>query len=366
MHILHTESSCGWGGQEIRILTEASGMIERGHRVSLLTAGSSNIYRVAADYGIERVALPIERKRLRSLLAVRRWLGEQGRGIDVINTHSSTDAWLVALASLLLSDPPPVVRTRHVSSPINTHLTTTWLYQKAVKHIVVTGEPLRQQLARDNGFSLESMTSIPTGIDLQRFRPRDKSAVREALGLEPGRFIVGILATLRSWKGHRYLLDAVASLGDLHDIRLLIVGDGPYRSKLEEHRDALKINDKVQFVGNQENPEAWLNAMDLFVLPSYGDEGVSQAVMQAMASRLPVIATPVGGMSDAVKDEKTGLMVKTRDAEAIANAIRRLFEDTEMHDKLSDAGFRFACENFSKQLMLDRMEGIFNKYCRRP
>jgi glycosyltransferase involved in cell wall biosynthesis len=364
MHILHTESSCGWGGQEIRILTEAAGMLERGHHVTLITPGSSNIYRAAADYGIKAVALPIERKNLQALFAMRRWLGTYGHGIDIINTHSSTDAWMVALANLLLRDPAPVVRTRHVSSPINKHRTTTWLYQKAVKHIVVTGEPLRQQLARDNGYRQESMTSVPTGIDLQRFQPRDRMATRNDLGLETDKFIVGILATLRSWKGHRYLLDAIAALSDLQDIQLLIVGDGPYRAKLEAHRDLLNINDRVTFVGQQDNPERWLNAMDLFVLPSYGDEGVSQAVMQAMASCLPVIATPVGGMLDAVEDEKTGLLVKVRDGEAIATAIRRLFNDDATRERLAATGYRFAHERFSRELMLDRMESIFMLYQR--
>ncbi len=337
-------------------------MLERGHRVSLIAPGHSNIYRAADAYGIKAFALPVERKSLKALMAMRRWLGAHRQEIDIINTHSSTDAWLVAVANLLLHDPAPVVRTRHVSSPINNHITTAWLYQKAVKHIVVTGEPLRRQLARDNGYDLDRMTSVPTGIDLERFQPRDKLQTRQALGLEPDRFIVGILATLRSWKGHRYLLDAIALLNDIPDIQLLIVGDGPYRDKLEEHRDALKINERVKFVGNQENPETWLNAMDLFVLPSYGDEGVSQAVMQAMASCLPVIATPVGGMLDAVEDEKTGLVVKVRDGGDIASAIRRLFNDVSTRETLSEAGYRHAHERFSKGLMLERMEAIFKRY----
>ena len=73
MHILHTESSCGWGGQEIRILTESAGMVARGHRVSLIAPASSNIYAVAEHYGIEPIALPIERKQFSALLAMRRW-----------------------------------------------------------------------------------------------------------------------------------------------------------------------------------------------------------------------------------------------------------------------------------------------------
>src|SRR5262245_30583408 len=89
LHILHTESSLGWGGQEIRILTEIEGTMARGHRVTLITAPDSNIHREARKRGIETVALPIARKKLQGVFALRRWLKQHA--VSVINTHSSTD-----------------------------------------------------------------------------------------------------------------------------------------------------------------------------------------------------------------------------------------------------------------------------------
>ena len=207
MRILHTESSIGWGGQEIRILTEAQGMIARGHEVTLLTAPSADIYPAAQRRKVPVIALPIEKKRPRALLAMRRWLAAHRREVDVINTHSSTDSWLVALARASLRDAPPVVRTRHVSTAVHNDRATRWLYQSASAHIVTAGEALRRQLVRDNGFAPERITSVPTGIDLARFRPMDRGAARRQLGLD-ARPSLGILATLRDWKGHDYLLDA--------------------------------------------------------------------------------------------------------------------------------------------------------------
>lgn len=360
MHIVHTESSCGWGGQEIRILTESRCLMDRGHRVTLLTPEESNIYKAAPQYGLERVALPIVRKNLSGLWAMRAWLARHRSDIDVVNTHSSTDSWLAGLACRTISHAPPIVRTRHVSSPINTKASTRWLYQTVASHIVVTGEPLRHQLAKDNGFRMESMTSVPTGIDLERFRPMDKVQCREQLGVEQA-FQVGILATLRSWKGHGYLLEAAASLrAKMPELRLLIVGDGPMRQRLEQQVGEMGLMDIVRFVGNQDNPEVWLNTLDLFVLPSYGDEGVSQAVMQAMASRLPVITTAVGGMTDAVQHEETGLLVETKDASAIAGAIERCVRDKGLSQDLSDAGYQRAQVHFGRERMADRMEAIFS------
>ena len=144
MKILHTEASCGWGGQEIRILTEARGLIGRGHRVELVCPAEAQIFAAAPDYGVPVHALPIGRKNLRGLFALHGYLRQ--RRFDVVNTHSSTDSWLAALACRTFADAPPVVRTRHLSTPVNQGRATRWLYEHGCAHVVVTGEALKQQL----------------------------------------------------------------------------------------------------------------------------------------------------------------------------------------------------------------------------
>ena len=155
LSILHTESSIGWGGQELRILTEMEGMARRGHRVHLVTAATAEILPAARAARNRRRGLPIEAKKMHGLRAMRRWLAQHGAAFDVINTHSSTDAWLVALARATLKGLPPVLRTRHVSTPVNNTPTTRWLYQRATAHLVVTGEALKAQLVRDNGYDAQ-------------------------------------------------------------------------------------------------------------------------------------------------------------------------------------------------------------------
>jgi glycosyltransferase involved in cell wall biosynthesis len=359
MRILHTESSCGWGGQEIRILTECIGFINRGHSVTLLCSAKSNLHKAALDKGIPIALAPISKKNFRNLLWLRNWLNTQNSQFDIINTHSSTDSWLVALASQLISKPLPLIRTRHVSSPINLKWSTTWLYQRAVEHIVVTGEPLREQLIYINHFTPSSLTSIPTGIDLKRFYPRNKVAIKKQLGLEGS--VIGILATLRNWKGHKYLLKAFHVLNKQHDhLKLLIVGDGPQANNIQNLINELDISNCVYCVGQQDNPELWLNAMDIFVLPSYGDEGVSQAVMQAMASNIPVITTAVGGMTDAVQDRQTGLLIETHSSDAIVTAINELIANPNLAQQLAQAGYNRAQQFFGIDTMLDKMELVFN------
>ena len=290
MHIVHSEASCGWGGQELRILAEAEGMIGRGHRITLVCPAEARIHDEARSRAIAVHPLPISRKGPGGVFALRRWLQENP--CDVVNTHSSTDSWLVALASATLPGAAPIVRTRHISAPTPRNAATRWLYTRATRHIVTTGETLRRTLIEDNGYPADSITSIPTGIDTRRFAPGNRGEARAMLDLPKDAQVVGIVATLRSWKGHLFLLDAFAQL-NRRDLHLLIVGEGPMRRPIEEKIVALGLGADVTLTGQRDDPESWLRAMDVFCLPSYANEGVPQAILQAMLCGLPIVTTPV-------------------------------------------------------------------------
>lgn len=356
MIIVHTESSCGWGGQEIRILEESRGMIARGHAVSIVCPPTSGIFRAAAAYGVPVAAVPIYKKRLPDLLALRRWLKQAGP-IDVINTHSSTDSWLTALACTTLSGAPPIVRTRHVSAPISTNWPTRWLYGRASAHVITTGETLRHAVLAVTGLPAARVTSVPTGIDTGRYALGDRAAARNALGLEQDVTIIGIVATLRSWKGHRYLIEALSSLPP--QVRLTIVGDGPQRAALAAQATELGLTERVSFVGNREDVPLWLQAFDIFVLPSYANEGVPQALMQAMAAGLPCVTTSVGSIGELAQDDETALVVPSRNSAAIAAALQRLLGDTELRQRLGEKARTHIVAGFAHARMIERMEKVF-------
>jgi coenzyme F420-0:L-glutamate ligase len=142
---------------------------------------------------------------------------------DIVNTHSSTDTWLVALASRGWKA-PPLVRTRHISAPVPDNRATRWLYRRASAHVVTTGEALREQLIRHNGLAAGHVTSVPTGIDPLCFPPTDASmraARRRELELPVTGPLVGVVATLRSWKGHRYLLEAIKPTAEAEELAIL-------------------------------------------------------------------------------------------------------------------------------------------------
>ena len=356
--ILHTESSLGWGGQEIRVLTEARGVARLGHDVLLAAPAQSRIFAEAPRFGVKARAIPIARKGARGVLALRQLLARNA--FDVLNTHSSTDTWLAALARATLASAPPIVRTRHISAPLPRNRATRWLYNTATARIVTTGERLRKQVIAETGVEPPRVVSIPTGIDLERFQPGDRAAARASVGLPPGALVVGIVATLRSWKGHRYLLEAFAAM-KRPEARLTIVGDGPRSHALQSLASELGIAGQVTFAGNQSDVAPWMQSFDVFCLPSYANEGVPQALMQAMACGLPVVTTPVGSIEEIVEAGVTGVIVPPRDAERLRAALSQLLDDADSRHRLGERARAVATERFGEALMVERMLAVFSE-----
>jgi glycosyltransferase involved in cell wall biosynthesis len=269
---------------------------------------------------------------------------------DVVSTHSSTDSWLTTLA---VGRTLPIVRTRHISAPVPRNALTRWLYGRATR-IVTAGEALRRDLIERAGVSPECIASVPTGADPEVYRPGDKPAARARLELPPDALLIGIVATLRSWKGHRYLLEALPE-----GATLVIVGDGPQREALSLRVKELAIESRVRFAGNQRDVVPWLQGLDIFALPSYANEGVPQALLQAMLAGLPCVTTDVGSIGELATDGVTALVVPPKDVPALRGALRTLMDDPRLRARLGEAARRHCAEALSYERMLDRMEATY-------
>ena len=356
MKILHTEASLGYGGQEVRIVKEASGMQQLGHEVTLVCPQEAQIGQLARDHGIRVVILPIGKKKLSAVFTLRKWL--QNNPHDVINTHSSTDSWLTALATLMMKQRPAIVRTRHISAPVSDSFTSRWLYTRSCDHLVTTGENLRQTLINQNNFPADHITSVPTGIDLDYFTPGNKQLARSRLSLDQESFIVGIVATLRSWKGHRYLIEAFSRFSDSNSL-LLVVGDGPQWNALHELARELGVQERVMFTGRQDNVAEWMQAMDIFCLPSYANEGVPQALMQSQSCGIPAITTLNGSINEAVIPGETAIIVTPQDSASLLDALEQVRADTDTLAEMSGKAVDNARKHFSSERMLESMTNIF-------
>jgi phosphatidylinositol alpha-1,6-mannosyltransferase len=188
----------------------------------------------------------------------------------------------------------------------------------------------------------------------------------------PGETRLLFVGRLVERKGVDVLLRALASLGDLPMVRLIVVGDGPEMHKLAAMAGELGVAGRVEFVGraSDERLRQEYARASMFVLPAIVDargdtEGLGVVLLEAMNSRVPVIASDAGGIVDIVEREKTGLLVPPGDASALAGAIRRLASDHEKARALGEAGYRRLVERFSWDSIVDRWLAIYEQVLRR-
>lgn len=351
--ILHTESSTGWGGQEIRILTEIQWLVARGWHVLLACQPGSRVLQKAQEAEISVHSLPMRYPMdPAAILALRRLIREHG--VRLVHTHSSLDTWCGAVAARLTGR--PVIRSRHVSIGIRHRWNP--IYGPLVDRIIASGHAVEAALRRA-GVDPAKIVSIPAGVDLARFNPAVSPAkIRQEFGL--GWPVIGVVAMFRSSKGHQPLLGAFQGLLDSYPkARLLLVGDGVYRSVVEAEVSARGLWASVTITGFRTDVPECLAAMDCVVLPSLRSEGVPQSLLQAMAMGRPIVATAIGGIPEVIEDGQTGLLVPPSDTQSLMGAIRRVLEEPDSARARSQRGLELVRTRFSLDASLGALEDLY-------
>lgn len=189
---------------------------------------------------------------------------------------------------------------------------------------------------------------IPNGIDMTRWAAAAGcETARAGIGLQREAFVVGTVGRLSEQKGHSILLAAARSvLAELPEAVFLIVGYGPLRRRLERRAEKLGIGPKVRFLEYRSDIPRLLAAMDVFVLPSLW-EGMSNAILEAMAAGKPVVATAVDGNVEQVVHGETGFLVPAGDAEALADALLQLAHDRRTAQAMGEAGRAHVAREFT-------------------
>lgn len=361
MKILHTEASMGFGGQELRILREAEGMRDRGHEIVLAVIQGGTLAVRARESGFIVYELPFQRKRdvIRLLWALRCIIKCQG--IQLINTHSSWDAWIGGLAARLAGC--HVVRTRHLSTPTRPGLNSRLLFRTLADAVVTTCEQTAQAIREQVQLTPEHCQSVPTGMDARALQvdPNERRTFREQLGLAEDDIVVGTVCVLRRWKGVIDLIQAAKLLEGDPRLKWLVVGDGPSRQYFERHSQELGLANRVLFTGYLTDPRVALASMDLFLLLSTEHEGVSQACLQAAYLQRPLITTPTGGLAEVCLDGENGFLVPVNRPDAVANRVERLANDAALRLSFGQQARKHVEASFTLKHTLDAMEAIYGR-----
>ncbi len=207
------------------------------------------------------------------------------------------------------------------------------------------------------------LSHVPNGIDTAAFTAveADRSAVRAALGIAPSAQVIGTIGRLAEVKQQAVLIRAFAKiLPAFPAARLMLVGDGPLRAELEELAQSVGVASTVIFTGYQPNPERYLAALDIFVLPSRA-EAMPLVIPEAWAAGRPVIASRVGGIPELIEDGKTGFLVESGDVNELAARLQSLLTDPQRARELGRAGRALACAKFDVTTMASTYDLIYRE-----
>ncbi len=349
------------GGTQ-RHLLEVLKFLDRGRFLPLVISAKrgGELGRAIEACGVELVQLDLGERVMSAdmVRCVRRTAAVfREREVDVVQCFQWRPA-LIGMAAARLARRGRIVAGRR-SVPVERggRALLEELVVRLADRVVVNAEALRPR-----GAAARRTDVIPSGVDTDLFRPRPegRTAARARLGLTATHPVVGTVGRLETRKGTAVLLEAAARLvkKELPDLRVVVVGDGPLRDELRALAAQLGIGDRVLMLGDRSDVPDVLAALDVFVLPSR-TEGMSNALLEAMAAALPVVATAVGGNPEVVSTETTGVLVPPDDMMSLADAILRLATSPTLAAQLGAAARRHVEERYGARAMVRRLETVY-------
>jgi glycosyltransferase involved in cell wall biosynthesis len=337
----------------------ARGLVERGHRSLLAAPRGSAIQRAAVAAGLPATGLPMKGEfDPASIFGIAGILREAP--VDLLHYHTSHAVTLGTLATLIAGRRPAVL-TRRVSFSLRRNPFARFKYTFRVDHLIAVADSVRWVMIAE-GIAPDRVSVIHSGIDLARFSaPRDRVSIDRELGLPPDAFLVGCVGHLARHKGHGTLLDAAAHVaGALPQLRLLLIGEGSERARLEARASAEPLAGRVLFAGFRDDVPRLVAALDLLVLPSISGEGSPAVIKEAMACGVPVVATDLEGVREIVEDGRDALLVPVGDPDRLAAAIQRAASDADLRRGLAEAG-RVRVKEYSSDRMVERTLEVYGQ-----
>jgi glycosyltransferase involved in cell wall biosynthesis len=352
------------GGGERIVLKLAALLPKYGYRVSILTFSAD-----PASAGLESppcsvYLLPLQRTydltAMRGGLALRKFLREQK--IQIVQTFfESSDLWAGFVTKTMSN--AKLIWSRRDMGILRTgkHHAAYRLMANAPDRVFAVSEQVRRHCIDVDGIKPSRVQTIYNGLDLAAWSSTSPAAKYE------GESLVTTVGNIRRVKGHDVFIRAAASVAaQFPKVTFSIAGDvlePDYFAELQALVRDLNLSDRFYFSGGVTNLREHLSAADVFVLPSRS-EGFSNAIVEAMAASLPVVATNVGGNAEAVQDGVSGVIVPPENPDALAAAIVRLLSDSAKAKQMGAEGKRLAAEKFTTEAMMTQITGAYESLLR--
>jgi glycosyltransferase involved in cell wall biosynthesis len=282
--------------------------------------------------------------------------------VQIVHTYLSFANIVGTLAAAFARVPVLIVSKRSLDSyHRKSEAWSHWAINRFADKVVANADAVKDFVIKTEGCPADKIVVIPNGINDEFIVNGSREKMREALGFGLQERVVGTLGRLAWKKGQEYFLEAAAAILQTEpQVTFALVGDGPLRSQLEEKTRELGIAPRVKFLGQRLDSQAMISLFDIFVLPSV-IEGMPNALLEAMALEKPVVVTEAGGNAEVVQHEKTGLVVPTRNAEAMAQAVLRLLREKALAQSFASAARQSVNQRFSFRHTLQAMETLYEE-----
>jgi glycosyltransferase involved in cell wall biosynthesis len=296
-------------------------------------------------------------------LAIRELAGWLRREeIDLVHAHMFR-AEVIGTRAAVAAGVPVIAATVHssrVRSPEDVALLAS--LTPMMDRLIVPSDSIAHKV-RCEGRDGARFAVVPNGVDLSRFTAAaPPSTVRTDFGIPAGAPLVGVVARIEAEKGHRHLLDAwPLVLRQAPDAWLLVVGEGSEADALRRQAASLgRAGRRIAFTGRREDISALTAELSVAVLPSLREaQGIS--ILEAMARRVPVVASAVGGIPEVITTDVDGLLVPPADPVALAGAIGSLLGDPALRRQIGEAGYRTVADRFSIDAQVKRIEAVYDE-----
>jgi len=362
LSLFQIDAGKGWRGGQRQSLLLCQLLRKQNYPCFLIAQPNSPLALRAQEEGVPVITLRM-RGEVDLWAATRLAVILKRKKCQLIHYHDAHAVMLGAVAARLAKIPLRVL-TRRVDFPLHDNFLSRWKYQKNIDVFIAVSTGVRDVLVK-GGIGKEKIQVVPDGIDFTPYENnKEKNALRRELNFTPEDYVVGIVAHLADHKGHKYLIEAMSLLKDkLPKVRLIIVGEGPLKLNLTQQVKNFNLEDAVFFLGFREDIPRILAALDLFVLSSHM-EGLGSSLLEAMATRLPVVATRVGGIPDVVIHGKTGILVPARNPAALAEAIMSMYADRQRAAQMGQKGYEVVHQKFSAEAMASQVIEVYKRLYR--
>jgi len=284
----------------------------------------------------------------------------RGARIDVVHNYLLRANLVGTVAARLARVPVVLTSKRGCHERRGLELAAARLSNRLTDCITANADAVRAFVHDNERCPLDKMVVIPSGVDSDRFAPLPPADYKARIGVAPDRLVVGIVTRQRVRKGVEEFLRAMATVRErLPAACAVLVGEVSLDATLVDLVRQLGLEGHLHLLGPRADMPAVMSAFDLFVLSSH-DEGMSNAILEAMAMYKPVVATDVGGTREVVQAGMTGLLVPPKDPAALADAIIRVLSDpVAARTAMGERARQVVVERFSAHAMVRQMEDLY-------